>query len=204
MKIPAFNLRRSIFHICLGLSIISLSLIFKTNFLWFLFGVIVLGIAVSLLSLKIKIPFIHRMLLIFEKPKYLEVFPGKGALFFMAGCLLVLKLFSPNIALASIAILTFGDSISHLIGLSVGKIKHRWPFSELKNIEGTIVGAIAAFIAASFFVRPLFALIASVIAMLAEALTLQLGGDNVDDNLIVPIIAGTIIYLLTNYWAILI
>lgn len=197
-RISAFELRRAAFHIILGLGIIFLSIFFQARILWILFAILIIGMAISIISLKIKIPFIYQMILLFEKPEYIKLFPGKGILFFIAGSLLALKLFSQqfNIALAAISILTFGDSVSHLVGLSVGKVRHKWPFSEFKNIEGTAAGILAAFIAASFFVRPLHALIASIIAIFAEALTLKMGGDNVDDNLIIPLVAGTVIYLM--------
>jgi len=200
-KISKFEFRRAVFHVLLGIAIIILALIFPHRVQWILFGILVVGIIISITSLKIKMPFIYRMIVLFEKPVYIEIFPGKGILFFIAGSLLALKLFSqqPGTALAAIAILTFGDSVSHIIGLAVGKIKHKRPFSEFKNIEGTIAGIIVSFAAASFFVKPIYALIGAVIAMLAEAFTIRMGGDNVDDNLIIPLVAGTVIYLLTNY-----
>ncbi len=188
----SFELRREAFHIFLGIIVMLLIFLFKENAMWLLFFALIIGITLSLLSLKFKLPIIHFMLLHFERPKYLHKFPGRGMLFFVAGCLLVLKLFSANlnIVLASIAILILGDSISHLVGLKAKrKIAKR-------SIGGTISGIIAAFIGASFFVKPLFAFIAALVAMLSENISLRVGLQEVDDNVIIPLVAGTTIFLL--------
>jgi len=186
------EIRRALFHILLGIAIICLAYLVDEA-RWVLFIILVFGMLLSLLSLKFKLPIISWFLEKFEKPFYLKKFPGKGILFFTAGCLIVLKLFSLKIALASIAILTFGDSISHLIGI-IGKRKNF--LDPTKNAEGTIAGILSATIFASFFVPLLYAFIASAVAMIAETISFKLEGDNVDDNLIIPLVAGTILYLL--------
>lgn len=188
----SFEVRRESFHIFFGVAIMLLIFLLRERAMWLLFFALIIGIALSLLSLKVKLPIIHYMLLRFEKPQYLNKFPGKGALFFVAGCLLVLKLFSANleIVFASIAILTFGDSVSHLVGLGAKKRIAK------RDIAGTIAGIIAAFIAASFFVKPLLALTAALTAMVAENISVRVGLEEVDDNVIIPLIAGTVIFLL--------
>jgi len=186
------EIKRALMHILFGGAIICLaSLVEEAR--WIIFIALIFGMLLSLLSLKFKIPVVNFFLEKFEKKQYLKKFPGKGMLFFTAGCLIVLKLFSLKIALASIAILTFGDSVSHLIGL-IGKRKN--VLDPTKNIEGTVAGILSATIFASFFVPLFYAFIASAAAMLAEAVSFKLEGDNVDDNLIIPLVAGTILYLL--------
>jgi dolichol kinase len=187
----------------MGLAILWIALNFSDYARWLLFLLLVSGIILSLLSLRFELPFIYFMLKKFEKPRYIRRFPGKGTLFFIAGCLLVLKLFPYGIALASIAILTFADPVATLSGLLIGKKNHRKPFNTLKKIEGTILGIAAGFLAALFFVSYIKALIAASVAMLAEALTLQLGGDDVDDNLLVPLVAATTLYLIGKFFPLL-
>jgi len=138
------------------------------------------------------------MLKKFEIPKYIRRFPGKGALFFVAGCLLVLKLFPFSIALASIAILTYADPIAHLSGVALGRIKYRKPFNRFKKVEGSVIGMLVGWLTASLFIHWLAALLATIVAMLAEALVLKLGGDEVDDNLVVPLSAATTLYVLSK------
>jgi len=145
MKINRFELRRQVFHICLGLAIIILLINNILNSL-ILFIILIAGILISILSKKFKIPIVYSFLKIFERKDALKTFPGKGAISFLMGCLLVLQLFERDIALASIMILTFGDSVSHLFGLHFGRKKH--PLNCLKSIEGNITGAITGFLGA--------------------------------------------------------
>src|SRR3989344_9240744 len=133
----------------------------------------------------------------FEREKYRKRFPFKGALFFLTGCLLVLKIFSFDIALASIAILTFSDSVSHVIGL-YGRRKN--PLNTTKNVEGAFAGFVAGTIAGAFFVPFLLALFASLASMFAEALSFKLQEEDVDDNVIIPLVAGTVIFLLQKFF----
>lgn len=189
------KLRRNILHMLLGFLVLYISKQYYWNIRWILFTFLIIGMLLSLLSLRFKLPFVYFMLKKFEKPQYIRKFPGKGALFFIAGCLLVLRIFPKSMALASIAILTFADPIASISGVIFGRFAHRKPFNTLKKIEGTIVGIAVGFFVASFFVSYTEAIVASIAAMIAEALTLRLGGDFVDDNITVPLAAATLVYL---------
>ena len=196
MEINRFEIRRQAFHICLGLIIVVLLTHNILNSL-ILFIILIAGILISILSKKFKIPVIYSFLKIFERKDTLKTFPGKGTISFLIGCLLVLQLFERDIALASIMILTFGDSVSHLFGWHMGRKKH--PLNCFKSIEGNIAGAITGFIGAIFFISPLPALLASFGAMTAEAVELKMNNKIVDDNIIVPLVAGTIIFLIRRF-----
>lgn len=147
----------------------------------------IFGIILSLLSLQHKIPVIEFFLQKFDRAHDRNTLPGKGALFFAFGALVVTILFQKNIASASIAILTFGDPIAQLVGT-----KGRWThaFNKQKKWEGTFAGIICATAAAMFFVPFDAAIIAAVFAMIAEALPLP-----IDDNLHVPFIAAVVLAL---------
>ena len=84
MAITKFELNRQIFHIFLGLAIVT-SL--KYGFIdeKIILFVILVGIVVSILSRNTKIPIIHQLLQKFERKKELEKFPGKGIIFYFAG-----------------------------------------------------------------------------------------------------------------------
>lgn len=188
-----FEIRRQVAHILLGLGIIILVLFDRNLALWLLLVLVVIGICTSLLHLRFKFKLSSWFLRIFEREEYKKKFPFKGALFFLIGSLLVLKIFSLNIALASIAILTFADSVSHITG-KFGTKRHFLDVN--KNVEGTIFGIIAGTIAAAFFVSVIHAFLASAAAMIAEVLSLKLQEEEVDDNITIPLIAGTVIFLL--------
>lgn len=183
-----FELRRKAFHVILGIAIILMA-IFIAQAKWILFYCSVIGMLISIASIYMKIPLISFFLDKFERPRYRKKFPGKGVLFFIAGSLLVLKLFPQNIALASIAVLTFSDPFFSFE-------KRSYKFFKAKNLTGLFLGILFSTVAASVFIPVLWALFAAVSAAIAESITIFLEGDNVDDNIVIPIIAGTLLYLI--------
>lgn len=207
MGIQKTELKRQSLHIIIGLAVIFLlykEILTATH----LFIILILSGILSLLSLRFRIPIIYWFLRNFERPKQPRRFPGKGFIFFLIGVLLVIKLFERDVALAAIMILTLGDSISHIIGKNFGRVRH--PLNGSKSVEGTIVGVFTGFIGVliltllikNFSVGLLAAFLGSLVAMSIEALELKLGGGEVDDNIIVPLVSGTVIYLIQTNFAI--
>ncbi len=188
----SFEWDRQLFHLFLGIAIVAL---LKLGFIdkEIILIAIIIGFILSYLSKKIRIPLVYDLLEIFEREEELKKFPGKGTIFYFIGVYIALLLFSKEIAMASIMILALGDSVSHLYGLHYGKIKH--PLSKTKFLEGTIAGFIAGFIGALIFLPWLESLLASLAAMAVEAIEIKIGAEQVDDNLIVPVVAGAIVWL---------
>lgn len=193
-----FELRRQIFHILFGLVVVYL-IYFGIFTERIMFLIIIVGFLLSLISKYIRLPLVGWFLDNFERQENMKLFPGSGMLFFMIGALLSLKLFGENIALASIMILTVGDSVSHIIGSEFGATKNPLSNSGRKLLEGTLAGILVGFVAALVFVRPLEALLASIGAMIAEVVELDLNKRPVNDNIVVPVAAGTIIFLARKY-----
>lgn len=191
--ISKFEYRRQIFHILLGVFIAALLIYDFIDKNLLLFAVI-FGLIISYLSRKTRIPVIYNLLEVFERKKELDKFPGKGIIFYLIGAYIALLLFSKNIALGSIMILAFGDSISHLFGLHYGKIKH--PLSKTKYLEGTLAGFIAGFLGALVFLPWHEAFFASLAAMAAESVEIKFGMQQVDDNLVIPFAAGAAVWIL--------
>jgi dolichol kinase len=199
-----FELRRKFLHILVGIIIIS-GIYFNFIKVIHLFIVLVFGIALSIISKFYDIPLLKQCLDYYSKPKERKKFPGKGVIFFFVGVILVLKLFTKDIALASIAILVFGDSVSNIIGRKIGNFRHPLSSKKIKEenrklIEGSMMGTIIGFIAAAFFVSLTEAFIASLIAMIAEVVEFKMNDDEIDDNLIIPLVAGTVIHLIRLYF----
>jgi dolichol kinase len=192
-EIDLFELKREVFHIIVGiLFVIGIMYIPHAQ----LIGIILLvfGFFLSIFATQFKIPLISKGLEIFERESD-KNFPGKGVLFFFAGALLSLQLFSRNIALASILILTFGDPIAHFVGANFGKINSQ--MNRNKNLEGTLAGIAVGGIFASFFVPVFPAFIGASIAMIIELVGVKIGREKIDDNLLIPLIAGLVIYLIS-------
>ena len=185
------EIKRQAFHLFLGFFIVLLLYFDLINYI-FLLILFIVGLALSLSSRKFNIPIIYKFLNTFDREKDLEAFPGKGAVFYILGAFLVVLIFPKNIALASIMILTLGDSVSRLVG-PYGYLKH--PFHNEKFFEGVIAGSIAGFLGALFFVSWLPALLASTIAMLIEGLDLRIKNFKIDDNLLIPLVAGVVIWV---------
>ena len=192
MEINSFEWNRQLFHIFLGIALVIFS-VYDFIDKKIILITIIIGIFLSYLSKKTRIPVVYDLLEKFERKEEIEKFPGKGIIFYFIGIYTALLLFPKDIALASIMVLALGDSISHLYGLHYGKTKH--PLSKTKFLEGTIAGFIFGFIGAFVFLPFLEAFFASLAAMIVEAIEMKIGTGQVDDNLIVPIVAGSVVWL---------
>jgi len=191
------EVKRKLIHIIFGIVVVVL---LKFGFIGkiHIFFSAIIGIIISFLSKKYKIPGIYWFMQHFERAAYIKKFPGKGIIFYLIGILLVLFLFPMDIVLASILVLTFADSIGHLFGIQFGKIPH--PFVSTKFVEGWIAGFIAGFIGAIIFVAWYEALAASFFAMLVEGIEIKIGAEEVDDNLIIPLVAASAIWVVRLFF----
>lgn len=183
-----FEVRRQVGHALLGVGMVFLLRIGMLTPGLLLAALLVGGI-LSLLLLHIKIPVIYQILEYFERPHHLQTFPGRGSFFMVMGALLSLLLFELNIAMAAIAIMALGDSVTNIFGRYFGKL---WlPYNRKKTLEGVSVGVVAATLGAFFFVPLYVAFLASVVAMFVETWDLKIGIE-IDDNVLVPLVAGVV------------
>jgi len=190
------ELGRKIVHMLIGIAALLL-LINNIVTPLIIFIILIIGVLCSLLSLKFRIPILSFFLDNFERPEEKDKLPGRGIIFAVVGSLLALQLFERNIALASITILVFADPISHLIGKLFGKTKSF--LDKTKNIEGHIAGAIISSLFAMFFVHPALAFAGALSAMLFEAIIIEIQKIKLDDNLIIPLAAGTAMFLIVEF-----
>lgn len=181
------EVRRQVAHLTIGLLIV---LLIKLNVLTveILGGVLIAGGILSIISRSADVPIISEALQIFERPKEIKSFPGKGSFFLVLGSFMSLILFPEPIALAAITIMAIGDSITAIVGIYFGQIKS--PTNPLKHLEGTALAIMAGTIGAFNFVSFEKAFIGTVVAMLFEALTIRHIDRVIDDNLLIPLVAG--------------
>ena len=191
------EVKRKIFHLLFGILLVIL-LIFEIIEILHLFILLLITIIASLLSKKTKLLGVYWLMRHFEREEHIKKFPAKGVISYLIGVLLVLFLFPRDIALAAILVLAFADSIGHLFGIQFGKIPH--PFVSTKFVEGWIVGLIAGFIGALFLVPWHEALAASFFAMLVEGIEIKLGAEEVDDNLLIPLVAASAIWVVRYFF----
>jgi len=159
-----------------------------------LFIIFIIGVILMLVCKKWKIPGLQYCIDRFERPEHKKDFPGRGLVFFFLGAWLVVRFFPEDVALAALCILTFGDAISPMIGVSNGRKKH--PLNNSKLLEGSIAGTVAGFLTAWIFVAWWQALIAAVVAMTIEALEIKIYEWDLDDNLTIPVVAAAVIFVL--------
>jgi undecaprenyl-diphosphatase len=188
------ELRRQIAHLVIGAVIVFLiELRLMTVNLMFI--ILILGLLLSLAYRYHPIPLIHELLQIFERPKDINSFPGRGPIFLVLGSLLALLFFPINIAKAAIVILAVGDSVSHLVGRYFGKT--RVPLSKNKMLEGTVVAIIFSTLSALLFVDIGMAFVASLLTVCVESVYPEKIAHYFDDNLLVPLLAGFIMLMMT-------
>jgi dolichol kinase/phosphoserine phosphatase len=110
-------------------------------------------------------------------------------LYFAIGILATLIIFSAPVNGAAIAIFTLGDSTASLFGGLISK--KPLPFNKGKTVEGSLAGFFFAFLAGTFFVSPVLALIGAVVAMAIESLPLP-----INDNILIPLFTGLTLLLM--------
>lgn len=189
MKFDALELRRQLFHFCLGI-VIVLGVSYDILTVKRMLIIFIIGVVLSLLSVNYEVPVISWFLRHFDRKG--EKIPGKGAMFFVLGSLLVLSVFPENIALASVLVLSFGDAFATLIGMHLGRVQS----VTKKTLEGFFAGLVAGFVGALFFVDYFSAFAGSAAAMCFELLTVRFGKHVIDDNLMVPMISGLVMYVI--------
>ena len=134
------------------------------------------------------VPIISKITLWAANRSELQEF-NTAPIFHALGIALSLLVFPTKIGYAAIAVLTLGDSSASIVGKRFGRTKI--PINRGKSVEGSIIGLVFAFLGALLFVDPITALIGAVVGILIEALPLPL-----DDNLLIPLIAGLSMSLL--------
>lgn len=196
-EIMKLEIRRQTFHLVMGLLVVA-GVYYNILDSVKIFVLLIAGIVLSLLCKKYELPIIYPLMRFFGRDEEIRKFPGKGAIFFFVGVLLAIKLFPKDVALAAIMILALGDSIGHIVGRKFGKTKSPFTSGD-KLLEGTIIGFAVGFLGAMIFVSPWEALLAALFAMIAESIEFDLNKAPVDDNIIVPLVAGTVVYLMRLY-----
>lgn len=182
------ELRRQVFHALIGIILVSL-LYFDLINLKILVYVFLFGLIIFFISKKYKIKGIEWFLQRFDREIDLR---GRGVLTYFIGVILSLFLFERNIALASMMILALGDSFCHLG--KYGSWLH--PLNNLKYIEGVLIGIAIGTLGAVFFVPFKYAFFGSLFSMVLESLDVKIKNIEIDDNILIPLVAGVVMSLL--------
>lgn len=132
----------------------------------------------------------------FERENAVRPFQGAFWFFFALG--LTFAIFPLEVATAAGAILAVADALSTIAGTSFGR--HR--ILENKTIEGSAAFFFGAFAVSLFLLPPLTSVTVSAISAFAELIPSlpmlkKLNSKGwLDDNLLIPLVAGLFIYIL--------
>lgn len=182
--------KRQLFHAIAGILIVVF-FYYHILSLWLFFIVIITAIIIYRMWEEGHQRLLDWFMKNFERNKAEK---GIGALWYVFGCFFTLLLFPKNSALAALMILALGDSVSHFFGQFYGRIPH--PLNKKKNVEGTLLGILTGFAGAALFVAPLHAFIAAFIAMNVEVVEWKIGLWKLNDNFVIPMVAGFVLFLL--------
>ncbi len=180
--ISKLELRRQLLHMFFGIFLVTL-LFFGIFNIYHLIAILVVGLVLSRLCTRYRIPLASWVMENFERKSYRKTFPGKGPILFMIGSIIVVFFFPLKIALASMMILSVGDAVSHIFG----KILSKRTYKYLKSVEGTLLAMVFSFFGALIFFKVIAAIVGSILTMVFESIK-----SDFDDNLYVPIVAALI------------
>ncbi len=194
----AREIGRQLVHMAFGVTLVVL---IRSTVIapWMLLLLAAIGGILSLLHVRFGIRPFARIISVLERPSDRASFPGRGILFYLLGSWIVLTVFPLGVASAAILILAFGDGTASLLGKSLGSTPIA--YNAHKSWEGTFGGIVMATIAAGFFFPWWIAFVSSLMAMLLETFPLRIKGRPLDDNLILPFVAATVIVLVSPLFA---
>jgi len=179
--------KRQFFHIILGFVFIILFYVIGRELLAIiLFAVICVDIMLIHIKIyfKMQIPYLEKMLHQFERPNTLF---GKGLFWYFAGIFLAVLMFKSFQYFAVVTLLlALGDGLATIIGMYG---RHKLPWNRQKTVEGSIGFIIGGMSALIILPTPLTLAIV-ILSAVAESLPLQ-----VDDNIIIPLVAGTLFFV---------
>lgn len=189
------EVRRQTMHLVAGLTITFLLYLDILN-IEILTTLFTIGLVLVIFMRRVEIPYISPVLKLFERESELKKFPAKGPIFLLLGAIISLLIFEKNIALASIAIMAVGDAVAPIYGIYFGKYIN--PFNKAKHLDSIIVATVCSAMVAFTFVDLEKAIIAGFAGMLFEAFTAEYVDRIIDDNVLIPLVAGGVMTMLAG------
>jgi len=134
------------------------------------------------LDLNIRLPFFHQ----FIRPK--EQFRVYGVIFFLTSTIIVFAAFDVHIAMAALLMTTFGDMSAAIFGKKYGTtilFRNKTVIGFMAELLTNLVVAVG--ISLFFTINIYIPIIMAFVATITETFV-----DDIDDNLVVPIVSGFI------------
>lgn len=150
--------------------------------LFFLVGILIFFLLMEYfrLELNMKLPFFHQFI------RQKEEFRVYGVVFFLASTIIAFAVFDSAIALAALLMTTFGDMVAALAGKKYGTtilFKNKTVVGFMSELVTNLV--VAVLISITFSMNIYIPIIMAFVATITETLV-----DELDDNLVIPIVSG--------------
>lgn len=132
------------------------------------------------LELNFKLPFFHQ----FIRPK--EQYRVYGVIFFLTSTIIVFAVFDTAIAIAALLMTTFGDMMAAIVGKKYGTtilFRNKTTIGFSAELVTNLI--VAVIISLTFIINIYILIIMAFTATITETLV-----DELDDNLIVPLVSG--------------
>jgi len=125
---------------------------------------------------------------------------GLGGMTYILGIFIsyILFAYNPVIVVVSILVLSFGDGVASYVGMKYGKNIINMEGNK-KTLEGTLAGFVASTLVCLFFVDLLTAVLVSSVTMAVEFVGIRIGKEEIPDNIYIPVVAGTVLFLVINF-----
>jgi dolichol kinase len=193
-----FNeVRRKLLHMVWGFFLAALLWFGVAD--WRLFATfLVINLLASLsyaLTRKWKHPAFAIFFDLMERPEGKKCFlPGMSALYYHLSFFILAAFFPKEAAVAGMIILAIGDTVALWYGVFLGKVPVPW--NKKKDLDARFIAAVICTVILLPVLPWWQGLIASVIGMFIESFDYKRGWVLLDDNFLVPLAAGAVIWIL--------
>ena len=193
------HLARKLWHMLMGLAIVSIYLSgMSRSTAVFTLGC-VLGLDLLMETVRLRSPAINETILRYWGPlmRTNEIGRVSGIPYYLAAAILAIGIFPKPIAVLSILYLACGDPMASLFGVLYGKRSIKFPNG--KSLVGTLAGVVTCGIATYVFLSGFGLSTSSVLILTAlggiSGGTAELLPLEVDDNFSIPIVSGFVLWL---------
>lgn len=182
------ELRRKVFHVLLGAFFIAVMDLLP-DLMPIAIILLVAGTVLSMVHARRRLPVVGQILDRFDRPG--DLLPGIGIITFFLGTLLSFLIFPKMVAIAGVAVMTFGDPMASIVGMSFGN--HRYPLNSRKTIEGTLAFVLVSLAVLVPMVGPIWGAVGAIGGALVESVRIPSGWP-INDNVTVPLGASLAIW----------
>lgn len=186
------ELLRKIFHVGIGIFLLSFYIFFGKFYTIVLFALLLaLAIVSDVIRIRIYIQYPLKKVAETIARGYERTYVGAHT-YSLAGYLVSAILFDEKAFLLSALTLTFIDPIISLCGILLPR--YSIPYNKSKNLVGTLIGCVIAFILSVQYLNLAYSIIFAIIVFFLDSLPLE-----ISDNILYPFIIGLYVSIVDGF-----